>query len=127
MSPVRRLMRRSTYTAEGCLQWAGHRNASGYAKVYVSDTKRPDWIHRVAYSELVGPIPEGLEIDHLCRNRACWRPDHLEAVTRAENVRRKARRQVCKRGLHALTPDNCYARNECKACAADRRLRNRAS
>lgn len=46
--------------------------------------------HRVMYEALVGPIPAGLVIDHLCRNTRCVNPDHLEAVTQAENVRRAA-------------------------------------
>ena len=44
--------------------------------------------HRYAYEELVGPIPEGLQLDHLCRNRSCVNPDHLEPVTCRENLRR---------------------------------------
>lgn len=50
--------------------------------------------HRWAYQQFVGPIPDGLELDHKCEVRACWRPDHLEAVTRSENHLRSFRRTV---------------------------------
>lgn len=67
--------------------------------------------HRVAYELTRGPIPAGMEIDHLCRVRSCVNPDHLEAVTRGENLRRgrgKTGAQThCKRG-HELTPENTY-------------------
>lgn len=78
--------------------------------------------HRLSYEELVGPIPEGLEIDHLCRNPPCVNPAHLEPVTRAENIRRRfALITHCKNG-HEFTTENTrivgVTQRKCRACAA---------
>lgn len=83
--------------------------------------------HRVAYQFTHGPLAEELEIDHLCRNRACANPQHLEAVTHLENVRRSepAQRTHCPRG-HEYTPENTYRRpgapnkRICKTCRKDK-------
>lgn len=74
--------------ATPCLEWHGARTTRGYG-VLVRDGRRV-YAHRDAYEKYYGPIPEGLEIDHLCMNPPCYRPDHLEAVTHAENTRRWA-------------------------------------
>ena len=68
-----------------CWIWTGAL-ASGYGRFYLNGQLRP--AHRVAYETLVGSIPRGLDLDHLCRVRSCVNPDHLEPVTRAENLRR---------------------------------------
>lgn len=85
--------------------------------------------HRFAYEWLVGPIPDGLTLDHLCRNRACVNPAHLEPVLPRTNVLRgvgvtahNAAKTHCKRG-HPLTPENVYYRKggrQCRLCNRER-------
>lgn len=75
--------------SDGCWLWEGGTNADGYGLF----SRRPGttmMAHRYAYLTTVGPIPEGLELDHLCRVRLCVRSEHLEPVTHAENMRRAA-------------------------------------
>ena len=76
--------------------------------------------HRVVFELLVGDIPEGLELDHLCRNTLCVNPDHLEPVTRAENMRRRSVLYGACKNRHPFTPENTYRRPSghrmCRAC-----------
>lgn len=89
----RRGQRRRDWTVEDrgftspCWIWQGYVNKNGYAKATRSDG-RMGLAHRVVYAEVRGPIPAGLDLDHLCRVRACVNPEHLEPVTRSENLRR---------------------------------------
>lgn len=117
-----------------CWIWTGALNEGGYGIVRVGDSMVP--VHRYTYHHLVGDIPEDLELDHLCRNRACANPDHLEPVTHRENVIRgtspmaaHAHKSHCMRG-HEFSPVNTYVTTRGhRTCRACRRAweRNRAA
>lgn len=81
-----------TEVGEGCWLWKGGSNGLGYGRFMPdgrrSGSRRLVYAHRFAYEQFVGPIPEGFELDHTCRDPRCVRPDHLEPVTHAENLRR---------------------------------------
>lgn len=81
---------------DGCMVWPGPISHQGYGVVQVG--RRLFWAHRVSYEIEVAPIPLGLTIDHLCYNRACFNPDHLEAVTSAVNSKRAAERRRAAHG-----------------------------
>ena len=101
-----------------CWPWTGARNDRGYGQIRLDG--RPQYAHRVVHELLVGPIPEGRQIDHLCRVRACVNPAHMETVTSAENTRRgePATRPTCPQG-HAYDEANTYrngGHRYCRAC-----------
>lgn len=119
--------------------WISNRakHSNGYTKIGLcGDTLLT---HRVAYEAFVGPIPDGQQIDHLCRQRACCNPEHLEAVTCRENLLRgdtltaaQAAMTHCKRG-HPFDEGNTYLRADrpntrgCIACRSSWRKRNRSA
>lgn len=120
----------------GCLIWLGAvSKKTGYGVLstgYKSEgTKRSSYAHRVSYEYFVGPIPDGLDLDHKCRVRCCVNPDHLEPVTRADNILRgilpalmsaRAKEQThCKRG-HPLSGDNLYENNGRRSCRACKKM-----
>lgn len=97
----------------GCWEWQ-RAITNGYGVVQDLRAHRQTQAHRAVYELHHGPIPEGMTLDHLCRNRACVNPNHLEPVSRGENVLRgeghaavNARKTHCKRG-HEFTPENSY-------------------
>lgn len=110
-----------------CWIWQGTVNNNGYG--WISNNKRGLLVHRVAYELLIGPIPQGLDLDHRCRVLRCCNPTHLEPVTHQENMRRGARAQQthCKRG-HPFDETNTERRSNgqrrCRVCSqANRRER----
>ena len=118
-----------------CLVWTGRDDGRGYGRYYLNGKYRA--AHKVAYEAAVGPVPEGRELDHLCRVHACVNWDHLEPVTHRENTlrgdgpsARHARATHCANG-HPFNAENTYVipggkragKRECRACF---RIRQRA-
>jgi hypothetical protein len=113
-----------------CWHWTGRTNQDGYGELR---GRRSDGLaHRIVFEHMVGPVPVGLELDHLCRVRYCVNPQHLEPVTPKENWRRgtsvtaqNAAKTHCHRG-HPFDSENTYVwRNSriCRACAREAKQR----
>jgi hypothetical protein len=121
----------------GCWLWMGQISTVGYGQIRVRTKAlwRTFGAHRVIYESLIGPIPDGLGLDHKCCVPSCVNPSHLEPVTQAENMRRAAERGRMKIGGakraakfthcpqgHEYTPENTYYPNKgyskkvCRAC-----------
>lgn len=125
----------------GCWEWTAHRSPEGYGTI--GWTREPGdtvsvYAHRLSYEMHHGPIPAGLVVDHMCNNRGCVNPDHLQAITHRANCLRSTspatRRYwlgVCIRGHDMTDPANVYirkdtGRRQCRACMRIRALeRNR--
>jgi len=82
-----KLLGRIVHSASGCWEFPSN-NGNGYGRL--RHCGRMLYAHRVSYELHVGPVPEGMQIDHLCRNRRCVNPEHLDAVSQAENLQRAA-------------------------------------
>lgn len=136
LEPLVKLTREETFwsrvDASGdCWEWTRGKTSGGYGEFRVGYTQ---WsTHRYAWVNLVGEIPEGMHLDHLCRNRICCNPDHLEIVTGRVNILRgegfsahNARKTHCNRG-HELTEENTYTATRksgttwraCRKCRAE--------
>lgn len=117
--------------ATGCIEWTGGKTTTGYG-VFYTEEGRLTMAHRWAYAHSVGPVPDGMSIDHLCRNRACVNPGHLEPVTQRTNLLRgrtvpaaNAAKTHCPKS-HPLSGPNLYVDPQggrrCRIC---RRENNR--
>lgn len=114
----------------GCWVWTASLNASGYGQTMVD--RKMARVHRLVYEDMAGPIPDGLVLDHLCRNRSCCNPHHLEPVTQRVNAVERgfgacgenSRKTHCVHG-HEFTPENTrvsinrygFEERQCRACA----------
>ena len=124
-----------------CWEWAADIDVHGYgcAKGASSIPGHYNKAYRLAYIAFIGEIPDGLDLDHLCVNRPCVNPAHLDPVTRSENFKRAIahhqargtgqwnRLDVCTKGLHAMTDDNIYlqkvrqyVKRSCRECVRER-------
>lgn len=133
---IERFTEKITVLDNGCWYWKAAVNTKDYGQFY--NGKHQLNAHRWSYEYYKGAIPEGAVIDHLCRNRRCVNPDHLEAVTNKENILRgewkagqNSRKTHCKEG-HPLEGENLIMRTSrhgrgCKTCmyAAAARYRKR--
>lgn len=113
----------------GCWIWMGTLDPDGYGVAKIEGSPRR--AHRVVYQRLIGPIPDGMHLDHLCRHRFCVNPDHLEPVTSAENTRRALpflkRTERCPLGHeYVVNGQGKWRRRRCNECSVERVRRLRA-
>lgn len=109
-----------------CWVWTGDENRNGYGIIRYWDKERrgsSEMVHKISYRKARGPIREGFTVDHLCRNRLCFNPDHLEAVTgrvntlRSENpCAKNARKTHCIRGHELPSVRNYHGKRQCNEC-----------
>lgn len=120
-----RLLDKTIPASNGCLEFTGPQDGEGYGRFWNGENSKN--AHRVVWSLINGPVPDGLTVDHLCFNRSCVNVDHLEVVTNAENISRSwshspdriKPKEFCKHG-HAMTADNIltWGRKRARYCRA---------
>lgn len=121
--PERFIAKVAVDESTGCWVWKAATGLDGYGRLGNdggrSASPRVVPAHRYAYEHVIGPVPDGLVLDHLCRNRLCANPWHLEPVTPAENSRRGAAANpdgLCRRGLHRLAETGTVEGVRCGEC-----------
>lgn len=133
-----KISRTRFYRGSGCWEWQAVKTNGGYGHIHVGGPVKK-LAHRVSYELFIGHIPEGLTIDHLCRNRGCCNPRHLEPVTHRENMRRsplagkvvgqiwrakQAAKTQCPKG-HPYSGDNLLMDGGSRKCRTCRRQRDK--
>lgn len=124
MPNFEKILSKNVKITEGCWLWIASKSKNGYGKIVFE--KKHTSAHRVIYQHFKGLIPKGMVIDHLCRNKICVNPSHLEAVTQKENILRgfspaslNSKKTICKNG-HFLSGKNLYVtpngRRNCVIC-----------
>ena len=114
-------------TKTACVPWSKYLRESGYGQRYFRGTTM--LAHRAVWIERFGPIPNGLEVDHVCKNRSCVNTKHLRLLTHAANMR-FSQHSHCIRG-HLFTKENAYHRKDggrnCRTCHRERMANIRAT
>lgn len=127
LTPAQRFWPKVNKT-DTCWLWTGYIKPNGYATFYPGGGRHVDkiYVHRWAYESSKGPIPDGLEIDHLCNVRNCVNPEHLEVVTHRVNLdRRNANKTHCAHG-HLFDEANTYmwrGGRMCRTCRSAAHVR----
>jgi len=128
MNHISDILDRIEVNGNGCWTWMGARTAAGYGEANMNG--HVVLIHRIVYERIRGAIPWHTELDHLCRNRACCNPYHLEAVSHRENILRGqsppallARKTHCQAG-HEFTPEATITVNGNRECRECKKLRD---
>lgn len=131
--PADRILAKIVRSVRGCWEYQGALN-DGYVVAADAATGRTVMGHRAVWEKLRGPIPDGFQIDHLCRNKRCVNPDHLEPVTPAENTRRglapvtgalsQLRKTHCPQG-HPYDEQNTHRYKGSRVCRACKREKQR--
>lgn len=129
---IKRLLDMTEKNEDGCWEWQGNKTPGGYGASALSGKKIV--AHRVAYMLLVGDIPCGQDLDHLCRNRACINPDHLEPVSRRRNLIRGFTARGCANGHPYSKENTSYVSHgdgrttrRCKICHRSRNKKAKAA
>lgn len=127
-TPFERVVRGLDFNINHCLPWTGYTNIDGYGELGAYPKGTSSLVHRIVYEALVGPIPEGSEIHHTCKNTACCNPTHLKVFTQAAHAShtRRPDQTKCLSGRHEWIPENLMKRGGYLICRPCNRERDKA-